>query len=313
MDSTNFIQATSIIRVKEKKLINKNKLNQLIEAQDFSKLKNLLSDTEYFENFSGLLDSEYEKVLEIEENKVLLFLKELLKGNDEILDYFFIEREYQNLKLKIKNIYYDDRIKFSQKSYINSEKLRKEILNDEKYLIENYEKYKDFQIMSIECDKLQLSKLKSISKKIGLSILNDYSNKMIDKYNILTTLRLKNLNKVKNEILNTLYSDKDKKIDIFEKYIETENINILQRQFNIYEELEEYQNTKNISDLEKKLENDILEIFKISKNITYGPEILISYYMYKKYEIKALRLIMIAKINNVSTDIIKARMRGIYV
>lgn len=313
MDSANFIQATSIIRVKEKKLIDKNKLNQLVEAKDFSSLKNLLSDTEYFEYFSGILDSDYEKVLNSEENKVFNFLKELLKGNSEILDYFYIEKEYQNIKLKLKNIYYNNNIEYSNKGYVNSVEIKKEILEDEKKLIDIYLKTKDFQVMSIECDKLQLKKIKEISNKIGIDMLKVYSNKIIDKYNLLTTLRLKKLNKVKNEILNVLYSDKDIHLDIYEKYIETDNISIIKRYFNINEELEEYQNTKNISILEKKLENEILEIFKVSKNITYGPEILISYYMYKQYEIKALRLIMTAKINNISVDIIKERMRGIYV
>jgi len=47
--------------------------------------------------------------------------------------------------------------------------------------------------------------------------------------------------------------------------------------------------------------------------VTFGPEPLFSYLVAKEMEIKILRIIMVSKMNNISPDAIRERLRDLYV
>ena len=49
-----------------------------------------------------------------------------------------------------------------------------------------------------------------------------------------------------------------------------------------------------------------------SKYIVFGPEPLFTYLVAKEREINAIRMIMVSKINNISPDKVKERLRDTY-
>ena len=74
-----------------------------------------------------------------------------------------------------------------------------------------------------------------------------------------------------------------------------------------------YQKDQKISVIEKVLENKVVELIRKYKNINYGIEPVITYILAKEYEMKAIRLIMTGKINKIPNEVIKERLREIYV
>ena len=58
---------------------------------------------------------------------------------------------------------------------------------------------------------------------------------------------------------------------------------------------------------------NLMELNKESKYVVFGPEPLFTYLVAKEREINAVRMIMVSKINNISSDKIRERLRETYV
>lgn len=61
------------------------------------------------------------------------------------------------------------------------------------------------------------------------------------------------------------------------------------------------------------MDNYLIELIKPSLTINFGPEPLFSYVLAKEAEIKILRIIMVSKLNKLSPDAIRERLRDLYV
>ena len=70
---------------------------------------------------------------------------------------------------------------------------------------------------------------------------------------------------------------------------------------------------KNISGLEKLLEDYLMETVRKAKLITMGVEPFIAWLFAKEAEIRNVRIIMTGKINGLSNDLIRERLRLVYV
>ena len=80
----------------------------------------------------------------------------------------------------------------------------------------------------------------------------------------------------------------------------------------ITEGFEGYIKTNSAGLLEKLSDNYIMELMKKSKLVTFGPEKILSYIYAKETEIKIVRIIMFAKLNNIAEEVIRERLRDIY-
>ncbi len=77
--------------------------------------------------------------------------------------------------------------------------------------------------------------------------------------------------------------------------------------------IEEYGDTGSLSKFELEMDNYLTGLVKESKKVTYGPEVVFSYGYAKEIEIKNLRIILISKLNDLSPDFIRERLRETYV
>ena len=65
--------------------------------------------------------------------------------------------------------------------------------------------------------------------------------------------------------------------------------------------------------LEKLVDNFIMNMMKNAKIIPFGVEPLIAYIYAKETEIKIIRIIMVGKLNNISAEVVRERLRDSYV
>ena len=72
-------------------------------------------------------------------------------------------------------------------------------------------------------------------------------------------------------------------------------------------------NTSEANLLEKLSDNYIMDLMKTGKLVTFGPERILSYIYAKETEIKIIRIIMVGKLNNIAEEVIRERLRDIYV
>ena len=79
------------------------------------------------------------------------------------------------------------------------------------------------------------------------------------------------------------------------------------------EGIESYAKTGSVSLFEKLSDNFIMSLLKGAKIMTSGVEPIIAYIYAKENEIKLIRIIMVGKLNNISAEVIRERLRDSYV
>lgn len=142
---------------------------------------------------------------------------------------------------------------------------------------------------------------------------------MIDLTNIKTLLRVKKQNKGREFLLSVIISggniDKETLLALLTD--STENIPGKLSYTNYVEVLkngvESYIKSGSAGYLEKLIDNYIMEKMKSAKMISFGGEPLLAYIYAKETEIKVIRIIMVGKLNNINGEVIRERLRDIYV
>lgn len=300
INNMEYIQQAALIKIEEKKMLNKARLNRMIEANSLAEILKILSETEYSKSMANISkDEEYEKILINELTSVYLLAKKLIKTNKEVVEVFELKYVFQKLKQQLKN----------EVTSSIQENIDKKYEKDYLKALALYEKSKDVQLAVIYLDRLYFERLEKLCSKLDLEILNKYYNLVIKSYNLLTFMRLKKQKRpykyasfclFDSELLK-IYENDTNYILSLEKYYDDKNL------------WNKFSKTSKISTIEKELENRVILLMREYKNVNYGVEPIITYIVAKEYEIKALRLIMVAKINKIPIEVIKERMRDIYV
>ena len=310
MNRNDFILPVSIIKVQEKKLLTEQKLIKMLETNTSKEIIKILNDTDYSYSMIGITSDEmYENILVNETKRVYNFAREMAKDYQDIVDILALRYEYQNLKLILKNS--------NSNSNLDDLVIDTGIKNREK-LDQNYnlvKNIKDKQVSAIILDKLYFEHIYELAKKMkDFDIFTKYVKILIDKYNVVTFLRLKKQNKnidyienifvengniSKNELIK-IYDNNSSYINNFKKYSDSKVWDIFEKE-------------QNIDLIEKMYDNMVINLARDYRNVTIGPEPIFTYILAKEYEMRTLRLILSSKINSINPEDIKGRMRGVYV
>lgn len=333
MNVMQFTQALSRIWVLETRLLDKAKVERMLEANSADEVLKILSDTEYG-NLMGSLKraNDYEVVLSAELKRIYNLVYELCPVN-KIVDLMSIKYRYHNLKVLLKG-------KFLGKDFSNMLiDLGKEDLSDLKRKIDadnyndlkgniqkaveeaviDFEVNKDPQKIDIIVDTFMYKELVDIKKSLNYKFTDKLVDAMIDSTNIKTLLRVKKQGKGREFASEVIVSggsiDKDTLVSIINET--PENI-ISKLSFSVYSDMikdgiEGYISTNSANLLEKLSDNYVMDLMKGAKLVTFGPERILSYIYAKETEIKIIRIIMVGKLNNIAEEVIRERLRDLYV
>ena len=333
MDVMQFTQALPRIWVLETRLLDKAKVERMIEADCADDVLKVLGETEY-SNVMGTVKraSDYEEILSSELQRVYNLVYELCPVK-EIVDLMTVKYKYHNIKALLKG-------KFLGKDFSNMLlDLGNEDLNELKRRIdsENYNGLKgnvqkaveaaisDFQAtndpqnIDIIVDRFMFDELVDIKKTLNYKFTDKLVNAIIDSTNIRTLLRIKKQGKGREFASEVLVNggsiSKDTLVSILNET--PENI-ISKLSTSVYSDLikdgvEGYIATNSANLLEKLSDNYIMDLMKTGKLVTFGPERILSYIYAKETEIKIIRIIMVGKLNNIAEEVIRERLRDIYV
>ena len=318
MDRENFIQSSVRIRHAEKKLLAKNledAIKLLNETSYSSELSKLDRPENYEQVLSEVLNKTYKEAMEISPEKSLV----------EILSCKY---DYHNLKVLVKENILKEKFDsmycmldgneieaFRELALKNDEGLSK----DFKECLDFFETTKDPQDIDIFIDKKYFEKVLSLAEEFKLEMITEYFKAMIDFINLRTFIRCRKQNQVKETLEKVLIKggdiETDKILDMF--YEDIEILPIKLKAYKIGRVLskivEEYKNTNSLNSFEKSMDDYLVEIVRKAKSIHYGAEVIFSFLFAKELEIKNLRLILVGKVNGLSADFIKERLREVYV
>lgn len=332
MDRENFIRASVTTRVYEKNLLTSNNIQRLVDSSSISEAISLLNDTSYGEFLQDInRDEEYEKALLA---MLLSSYEKIGKISPDKNLLVFLEEKYNfhNLKVLVKEIIQD---KDYSSTYIDignidivnikkSIKTNKNSFDDiyNSYAKQSYDLYKeslDPQDIDLSLDRSYYKKLLMDAKNLGFDSLLNFSRERIDLINLKSLLRIKGQNQsidlFKKAIIEGGFIDKNSFILGF-----NQDINSLANFFineSTYSLVKKALDGKDLSDymrnIEKAIDDHLIDFAKNSKKVSYGPEVILGYLISREMEIKNLRIILVAKLNKLPRDFIEERLRNLYV
>lgn len=171
-----------------------------------------------------------------------------------------------------------------------------------------------------------LAEAKRSVKKYKGEFLSDYLKHLIDMHNIKTFLRLYVLKEPIDKLKASLSEEGFIEREVFIKAYNQDLFIFLNRLEYVHKRHSIVNYASFLQDAIKRLEQDnsfvalekaivdyLIQILKPAKYMSFGPEPLIAYYFAKVNEINLMRMIILAKLNGVSGDLVKERLNAVYV
>ncbi|MCK9443966.1 MAG: V-type ATP synthase subunit C [Tissierellaceae bacterium] len=333
MDRMDYIQAVTRTRVLETRLLSRARLERMVDAKDMEEVFKVLGETEYANVMGGLTrDEEYEKILSSELKRVYKLMYEIARDR-VVVDLLALKYDYHNLKVLIKEklLQRDFEDMYISIGSMDFSKVKMDYLAGNfrdmdpkvREAIEEVEKdleiNEDPQRIDILLDKYYFEHLYKLAESTDIPLFIDYVKDLIDLTNIRTLIRVKKQNKdIKFLEEVVVPHGKIGKDDIVLALNDsTEGIAAKFKSFDVGPDirkgLEAYQESNRLSEFEKLMDDYLMDINKPSKFVNFGPEPIFSYVLAKETEIKALRIIMVSKLNKLSPEDIRERLRDLYV
>lgn len=315
--------AVSKIKVKENKLLTKLALEQLATEKNIERIVSVLRDKGY--NFDMIQRNEdFEIVLENAEEELYKLIKDIIDEHD-FIEIFLSQNDYYNIKLILKS-------KIQEKDYkshlldsgmISKQQIisimenedYKQLDNDTRKAIfeaqEEYQKTKMPFVIDAILDKVCFKKMETLSKKIQNEFIEKYIEKLIDITNIKTFFRIRKIYK-ESSIFEVSYIEGGKiSLKTFMENINEDEENLKNRFMGFSETIE--QALYNYEALDKFCDNYIMKYMQEAKLKSLTIEPIVAYTYAKQTEFKNIRIIFTGKLNNISSEKIKERLRESYV
>lgn len=318
-----YTYAVARVRANEQTLLSAADIEQLITAGDYKVTMQKLSDAGWGEikdiyNYASYLENYFAKTWD--------FLVEIMSDIHE-LDLLLVKNDMQNLKAALKQIVsqHDAKDLYVQSTVYDTESILKAVedrrWNDlpdfmQEPAKEAYEVLTETangQLADAIIDKATLERIKFLGIKSGSPILAELAERMCATANIKTALRCANTGKSKDFVTRSLCDcdtiSKDKLIetslegvDSVLKYLEESSYKEAGAKFK-----------ESTSAFEKWCDDILMECVKEARYTAFGIDPIIAYYVARDAEIKTVRIILSAKINNLPADVIRERVRALYV
>ncbi|MBY0755165.1 V-type ATP synthase subunit C [Clostridium sardiniense] len=333
MDSMEFTQVIPRLRVLETRLLDKAKIDRMIDGDSANEALKVLQESEYANVMTGVKRAEdYEEVLSKELKRVYELMYDA-SPSKSLIDLMSIKYDYHNIKVLLKGIFLNKDLSdmLIPVGKINLSLLKHNIDNNNMADLpsamrngiektkEVFEGTKDPQQIDIILDNAMFEEMREIARELDDRFVDKYVSALIDLTNLKTLLRVKKQNKnrdfLQEVIINGGAIDEDTLVALINDAPENISNKLAFTNYNevIKIGIEDYTKTDSASLLEKLVDNYIMDMMKEAKFIPFGVEPILAYVYAKETEIKVIRIIMVGKLNNISGEVIRERLRDIYV
>jgi vacuolar-type H+-ATPase subunit C/Vma6 len=174
-------------------------------------------------------------------------------------------------------------------------------------------------------DTDSLKEMQRIVRVYSSKFLSDYFNYLIDLHNIKTFLRLSILHEPEEVLAQRIdcqgFISRQDFLSLFPhdlssffsriEYVLTPD-GAIDYYFVLKEEIDKAVKEHSFVSLEKEINNMLIHRLRPAKFFTFGPEPVLAYYFARLNEINLIRMIILAKLNKLSSEIIKERLNVVY-
>lgn len=328
-----YAYAVGKIRAREVRLLDFPKLMSILEAENVEQALKGLSDTDYAEGLALVKGEEdFDSHLSRQMESVYRLISGLTQ-DAELTDLFILRNDFHNVKVTFKKKLgaKAEGGQYLAPSLVNRVELVEALetgnfgrlpplLAGALPRIETiFSSEKNIQLVETTLDEIYLSHCLQVSQLAKCEFLEKLFSIQIDLTNIKTFLRLREMAKGRDFLEKCLISggvlEKEQFLKSFEASLESFVDSL---RFKDYYEIvkggvENLKRSGSFSLLEKLFDDYVLDFVKKAKYITFGIEPLIGYLVAKEMEVKNLRTVVVGKFNGLPPEVIKERLRKIYI
>jgi len=330
---TQYAYAVGKIRALEKRLLDRARMERMIDARSPEEALKVLFEAGYESGSDDYADVyEYENLLKNEQVKVYKLLKSIAP-EPEAFDIFLFQNDYHNIKVLLKAEFLGQNndymlidtgtVPVAELKKIIAERnltqMPDTMQNAVEECIDVFNRTNDPQAIDIILDRATFQQMQEYAAKSGYKFVSGLVQLITDLTNIKIFLRGRSTGKKWDTLQKILLPggsiDKKVFIEHLDDTLESFVNSIKSKPYgSICEEgIENFNNTGSLSKLERLTDNYIMSYIKKAKYVALGIEPLIAYLWAKENEIKNARIIMVGKINNISSEVIRERLRETYV
>lgn len=343
-----YIYITGRIRARESRMLNAMDLERMIDAPDAKESFRVLNDTDFSENLLELPEGKieyFQKVIDEDLHDMRTFLKKNVP-EEQVLIYMALKYNFSELKILFKEKYFaikseedksiltnigseflEECIKYQEKE--GAKKRKQVTLADLKsiyhlavkevvdFYVNNPKKNNPIYIDLI-LDKHYFAELLEWLKYFKSDFISEYVKTQIDLHNILTFLRLHKFefDKEKSDLAIIQGGSIDHNIFLnsFSKTLEDFGQELKNSKYwtGLEESWDNYLTNNEFWMMERDMDNILVRMLKQVRYIAYGPEVAFAYLWGKHNAARNVRIIMIAKMNNIDPVEIKQKIRELY-
>jgi len=317
----------------ENKLLNRDRLERMVDAPSADDAYKILAETEYGNSISELSSPhDYERLLSKETQKLYELVEEISPAPD-ITSLFFVKYDFHNLKVLLKARY----LGRSQDNLLMgggtlSIEILKKAIEDRDYdilppIIANAIKELD-EMMDLKVDprRIDLTMDRAMYEYIFQECMHsknmfvtDYFIKQVDLINIRSFLRIRKMDESFVFLREVLLPNGKLDAAFFERIMQMPLEGVAEQfSHTEYAELvrhgvQDFLRTGTLTVYERLMDNFLLDYVRSKRWSPLGLEPVIGYLLAKENEIRLIRIVMVGKINNLPAEKIRERLRDVYV
>lgn len=328
-----FLYVSGRIKVLETRLLGKNIFERILDAEGPEEALRILSDTEYGDGIADMKNVyDFESLLANNMKSTLKVLKDSIEDH-RYIRFFTLKYDYNNLKVVAKSKILGKDIEgyFSELGDIKPDEIKKLLSEDATIdlpknivsyyneAIKTYEISQDPQQVDMVIDKALFKEMGKIAREIRSPFLQNYLSVFIDLTNIKIFVRLNKMGADGKALRNALLPGGKLDSALFEKLFTKDMEEIITAfestdYFNVIAEgLSHWEETGSSAIFEKLTDDYLLDYARKGLYTPFGSEPLIGYILAKENEIKILRILLVGKINDIPEEMVRERLRDVYV
>jgi len=323
-----YAYAAGRIRALETKLLDRQRLERMLDAESADEALRMLQDTDYGVHLAEASDAtEYEKVLEAE-RRVTYDLFQKLCLDEPVRSMFFSRFDFHNIKvlLKGKGAQQDFSPLLSSHGEFDQAQL-KEALDEERFDhlpqhlgsaaargMEAFQASGNPRTVDIVVDNSEHEYRLTLASRFLNEFLTSLLRLRADIHNILTLYRVKWVGEEYRLLENAMFGggfiEKGRLRSAFQEPWEA-----IPSRFAVtpYAQIIEagasdVVTSDSFSRLEKAADDYMMGFLKLTKTVTFGPEPLVAYLLVRESEMKSIRMIMVGKLYRIPVQRIKERL-----
>ncbi|MBS4022269.1 MAG: V-type ATP synthase subunit C [Dethiobacter sp.] len=328
-----YAYAVGRIRAMETRLLDRSKIERMVEARSAEEALKVLGETEYGE-YLAEFDSVhgYEAMLDLELRRIYLELRRI-SPEPELINLFALKFDYHNLKVIFKAHKMGEKrddLLAAEVGNIPVSELARAVSDDDyknlppkmrqaaERLSEAFRVETDPQLVDLWLDHAMYEEILEKADSFDSPFIKQYFTYLLDLTNIKTYLRVKRANRSKEFLEAALLPAGS--LDMTKLVQPAEPLEVLVDRLMwgsyshvIEEGIQSYHKTDMLTRYEKLADDFLIKHIRQAKYLTFGPEPLAAYILAKENELKMLRIVMVGKINRLPTEEIKERLRDVYV